>query len=463
MSTTTKDSATDGVGFVAALPNLEQRWAMGKARRKLTPRAAHAEWRPLVNRVDPLTLLEQSSKRRIPDLVPIRYGRMLASPFTFLRGSPIVMAHDLAATPITGLQVQLCGDAHLANFGVYASPERNLLFDLNDFDETLPGPWEFDIKRLATSFVVAGRTNGIRGEHCREAAVACAFSYRRHLREYSQMGLLDVWYARVDAEAAMRVFRRADGGCGPLDLEKARRHNRLQAISKLVAIHDGQMHIVDNPPLIRHVDGTALSKSLPRLLESYCQSLQDDRRGLVERYRLVDFALKVVGVGSVGTHCYIILFDSSHHEDPLLLQIKEAQASVLEPPASQAHAGNHGFRVVRGQRLVQSASDIFLGWTSEGGRDYYVRQLRDIKGAADLEAMDGTDLIDYAGLCGWVLARAHARSGDSAALAGYLGKSEEFDEAIANFADAYADQTERDYESFKAGVSAGRLAALTGV
>jgi uncharacterized protein (DUF2252 family) len=463
MSTATKEPPTDGVLSIGALPSPEERWATGKACRKPTPRAAHAQWRPPANRIDPVLLLQQSSKGRIADLVPIRYGRMLVSPFAFLRGSAIVMAHDLAATPVTGMQVQLCGDAHLANFGVYASPERNLLFDLNDFDETLPGPWEYDIKRLATSFVVAGRSYHIRGAACREAAVACAFSYRRHLREYSRMGLLDVWYSRVDAEAALKVFRRAEGEIGPLDLEKARRRNRLQALSKLVAIQKGQMRIVDNPPLVHHIGDSTLRKALPRLIDGYCQSLQEDRRGLVERYRFVDFALKVVGVGSVGTHCYIVLLDSSHREDPLFLQIKEAQASVLEPGTDRAVTCNHGFRVVRGQRLMQSASDIFLGWTCDGGRDYYVRQLRDMKGAADLEAMDATDLADYAGLCGWVLARAHARSGDPAALAGYLGKGDEFDEAIAAFAEAYADQTERDYDTFKAAVNAGKIAAVPGV
>ena len=375
------------------------------------------------------------------------------------------MAHDLASTLVSGLQVQICGDAHLSNFGVYASPERNLLFDVNDFDETLPGPWEYDVKRLATSFVVAGRSYRMSAGHCREAAVACAASYRRHMRDYSGIGMLDLWYSRVDAEAALRVFRRTEGtgDTAPLDLARARRRNRLQALSKLVQIHKGQMRIVDNPPLVHHVSDAGLSGKLTKLMAGYCQSLQEDRRNLVERYRLVDFALKVVGVGSVGTHCYILLLDSSHHEDPLFLQIKEAQASVLEPQVVASSAGNHGFRVVSGQRLMQSASDIFLGWTSDGGRDFYVRQLRDMKGAANLEAMHGADLIDYAGLCGWVLARAHARSGDPAALAGYLGKNDEFVEAIAKFADAYADQTERDYEKFKAAVNAGRITAVPGV
>jgi uncharacterized protein (DUF2252 family) len=465
MSTAMKDQTADRVLDSAILPSPTERWASGKARRKQTPRDSQGLWRPPAKRADPVALLEQSSKSRIPELVPIRFGRMLASPFAFLRGSAIVMAHDLAATPCTGMQVQLCGDAHLANFGVYASPERNLLFDLNDFDETLPGPWECDVKRLATSFVVAGRSYNISASHCREAAAACAFSYRRHMRFYSEMSLLDVWYSRVDAEAALKVFRRSDteGADKPLDLEKARRRNRLQALSKLVAIRKGQMQIVDNPPLVHHVPDTGLKELLRRMVGGYCRSLQEDRRWLVERYRLVDFALKVVGVGSVGTHCYIVLLDSCHHEDPLLLQVKEARASVLEALAGRARSGNFGFRVVTGQRLMQSSSDIFLGWTCDGGRDFYVRQLRDMKGAANLEAMNGTDLIDYAGLCGWVLARAHARSGDPAALAGYMGKNDEFDEAIARFAEAYADQTDRDFEAFKAAVKQGRIPATPGI
>jgi uncharacterized protein (DUF2252 family) len=465
MSAVVKEHPGDCILNAEQMPSPQERWASGKARRKQTPRADHAHWRPPAKRADSVALLEQSSQGRIADLVPIRYGRMLPSPFTFLRGSAALMAHDLASTPITGLQVQLCGDAHLANFGVYASPERNLLFDVNDFDETLPGPWEYDIKRLATSFVVAGLSYRISAQNCRAAAAACARAYRRHMRDYSQMGLLDVWYSRVNAEAALAVFRRSDSeGAGqPLDLDKARRRNRLQALSKLVTIRKGQMRIVDNPPLVHHVPDTGLRESLHRLVGGYCRSLQEDRRWLVERYRLVDFALKVVGVGSVGTHCYIVLLESCHREDPLLLQVKEARASVLEPAAGRVTSSNNGLRVVTGQRLMQSSSDIFLGWTSEGGRDFYVRQLRDMKGAANVEAMNGTDLIDHAGLCGWVLARAHARTGDPAGLAGYLGKGEDFDEAIASFAEAYADQNERDYETFKAAVNAGRLAAMPGV
>jgi uncharacterized protein (DUF2252 family) len=444
------------------MPTPTERLAAGKAYRSKTHRSAHAGWQPSGQRVDPVELLKQSNQSRLEHLVPIRYGRMFKSPFAFLRGSPIVMAADLASTPVSGIRVQMCGDAHLMNFGLYASPERNLLFDVNDFDETLPGPWEYDLKRLATSFVVAGRTQGMNRSVCREAALACVRFYRQRLREYSEMRLLDVWYSRVDADAAARVFRRS-GGVGAPDLNKARRRNSLQALSKLATLSGNQLRIVDNPPLVSHVVDPNVSETLRRLLRGYGVSLQEDRRTLLERYRLVDFALKVVGVGSVGTRCYILLLDGSHTEDPLFLQIKEAQPSVLEAHVGASQYAQHGQRVVHGQRLMQSVSDIFLGWTSEGGHDYYVRQLRDMKGTADLEAMNGSELVDYAEVCGWVLARAHARSGDAAVLSGYLGKNDVFDEAIADFAHAYADQTERDYDTFQMAVKAGRLPAEMGV
>jgi uncharacterized protein (DUF2252 family) len=348
------------------------------------------------------------------------------------------------------------------NFGLYASPERNLLFDVNDFDETLPGPWEYDIKRLATSVVVAGRTYCLSRSACQDAATACVRSYRERLREYSQMRLLEVWYSRVDADAAVKVFRRS-GGVGAPDLNKARRRNSLQALSKLAKPSGGRLRIVDNPPLVSHVMDRDLHHAVHRLLHGYYATLQEDRRTLMHRYRLLDFALKVVGVGSVGTRCYILLFDGSHSEDPLFLQVKEAQASVLEAHVGASKYHNHGQRVVNGQRLMQSASDAFLGWTSEGGHDFYLRQLRDMKGTAELEAMGGSELFDYAVLCGWVLARAHARSGDPAELSGYLGKNEVFDEAVAAFAHAYADQTERDYDAFQLAVKSGQLPVEMGV
>jgi uncharacterized protein (DUF2252 family) len=403
--------------------------------------------------------LEESNKTRLQHLVPIRYGRMLISPFTYLRGSPIVMANDLAKTPISGIRTQVCGDAHLMNFGIYATPERNLLFDVNDFDETLPGPWEWDVKRLAASCVVAGRTYGKKGSDCQEAAIACAQFYRKKMREYSEMRLLDVWYSRVDSQAVLEVYKHGSSNSVSATFDKSKQRNSLQALSKLGRVLEGQIRIVDDPPLVSHVNDPALSESLRRFLSGYHSTLQEDRRALLERFRFVDFARKVVGVGSVGTRCFIILLDGSHSDDPLFLQIKEAQASILEPFAGKSIYHNHGRRVVTGQRLLQSASDIFLGWSSDGGFDYYVRQLRDMKGTADLSAMSGPDLKDYAELCGWVLARAHARSGDPACIAGYLGKSDAFEQAIAAFAVAYADQTEKDYEALKTAAASGRVHA----
>jgi uncharacterized protein (DUF2252 family) len=444
------------------LPTPRERLAAGKARRSQVSRRSQAAWRPPAGRAEPVQLLEESSRPRLQHLVPIRYGRMLASPFAFLRGSPIVMAHDLAATPVSGLRVQACGDAHLMNFGLYASPERNLLFDLNDFDETLPGPWEWDVKRLAASCVVAGRTFGRRNADCLEAARSCARSYRERMRRYSRMRLLDVWYSRVDAAAVLQLFHHARDEVSR-ELDKARGRTSLQALSKLAVVRGGRLRIIDNPPLVSHVDNDGVSESLRRLFGGYYATLADDRRALSQRYRFVDFARKVVGVGSVGTRCFIVLLDSSHHEDPLFLQIKEAGASVLEPHVGRSRYHNHGRRVVIGQRLLQSASDIFLGWSSDGEHDYYFRQLRDMKATAALEAMSGTDLVTYAGLCGWVLARAHARSGDAALIAGYLGKGAVFDDAVARFAKAYADQTECDFETFEGAVRSGRLPAEKGV
>jgi uncharacterized protein (DUF2252 family) len=444
------------------LPTPGDRRAEGKARRTQTPRSAHSGWKSPPDRPDPIHLLEESSHHRLPDLIPIRYGRMLASPFTFLRGSPIVMAHDLATTPVSGIRVQACGDAHLMNFGIYGSPERNLLFDINDFDETLPAPWEWDLKRLAASCVVAGRTFGRRSADCFEAARSCARFYRVQMRRYSRMRMLDVWYSRVDADTVLRLFRNCQVDMAR-DLAKARARTTLNALAKLTAVRDGRARLVEDPPLVSHMDDEALSVAVRRLFTGYYPTLPDDRRDLIQRYRFVDFALKVVGVGSVGTRCFIVLLDSSHHRDPLLLQIKEACTSVLEPHAGRSVYHNHGRRVVAGQHLIQSASDIFLGWSSDGSHDYYVRQLRDMKGTADLSAMTGADLIVYAELCGWVLARAHARSGDASRIAGYLGKSGSFEDAIARFAKAFADQNESDYEAFQAAVRAGRLPAETGV
>jgi uncharacterized protein (DUF2252 family) len=451
------------VPLAPQLPLPNERVAEGKSRRSSASRRTHSSWQAAPDRPDPVALLEESNKTRIPELVPIRYGRMMTTPFAFYRGSPIVMTRDLAHTPVSGIRVQTCGDCHLMNFGVYASPERTLLFDINDFDETLPGPWEWDLKRLATSFVVAGRSHGFRARDCVEAAEECARSYREQMRNYARMRLLDVWYSRVDAATVHKVLRRSAGKGLDRSMNRPIAQRTLHGLSKLVRLQNRDLQIVDHPPLVSHVSHEGLSDLLRRLFRGYLASLQDDRRTLLERYRFVDFARKVVGVGSVGTRCFILLLDAGHAKDPLLLQIKEAQASILEPYAGGSRFNNHGHRVVAGQRLVQSASDIFLGWTSEGHHHYYIRQLRDMKASADLELMSALDLGEYARLCGWVLARAHARSGDAAQISGYLGKSAVFDQAIGTFANDYADQTEQDYDTFQAAVKSGRLQVEMGV
>lgn len=445
------------------LASRKERLLQGKALRDNVKREAQAIWAPEKNRIDPILLLEESSKNRLQNLVPIRYGRMLQSPFTFLRGSPIVMAQDLASTPSSGLQVQLGGDAHLTNFGVYASPERNLLFDINDFDETHPGPWEWDIKRLATSFVVAGRTFGLTEEQCQHAVRSCVNSYRRRMRRYASMRLLDVWYSRVNARAALKLFRSGEGRPISPRMTKQLRQRTLKSISKLTTSDDGDLRIIEDPPLITHLNEPRLEETIHRRFHAYYSTLTDDRKYLLERYRFLDFALKVVGIGSVGTRCYIVLLESCHGNDSLLLQIKEAMPSVLEAHLGKSRFANRGQRVVTGQRLMQSASDIFLGWMEEQGHHFYVRQLRDMKASAVLETMKPEDFVEYGRLCGWVLARAHARSGDAVSLGSYLGKNNTFDEAMIRFATLYADQNERDYKHFQTAVKQGRIPAEIGV
>jgi uncharacterized protein (DUF2252 family) len=444
----------------------QQRHERGRAARRLVPRGSHAQWAPAPDRPDPVDLLEAQAKDRIQELLPIRYGRMMASPFAFLRGSAIVMAQDLAGTPKSGIQVQLCGDAHLLNFGAYASPERALLFDVNDFDETLPGPWEWDIKRLAASFVVAGRDNGFDTADCREAAQASVDSYRQRMAEFSEMGELEVWYSRLGEEDVRELLTEARAGKKTAkklskNVRKARGRDSLQALSKLTRVTGGRRIIDDDPPLlVRIPEEDEIRSQVYAILESYKRTLQEDRRHLLDRFRFVDAARKVVGVGSVGTRAYVVLLEGRDEEDPLFLQVKEAGASVLEGHVASNTYEHHGHRVVAGQRLMQAASDIFLGWfRGTEGRDFYWRQLKDMKGSADLEGMSPDELVIYAGLCGWTLARAHARSGDRVQIAAYLGKSERFDRAIADFAQAYADQTERDHAALCAAVKSGRVAA----
>ncbi len=446
------------------LPVAERR-ARGRALRAQTSRRSHAGWTPPADRPDPIALLESEAVNRVPELVPIRYGRMLASPFAFLRGAAILMAADLATTPSTGIVVQLCGDAHLANFGLYASPERRLLFDANDFDQTLPGPWEWDVKRLAASIMVAGRTAGIGEAAARDAVRAAVRAYRVRMAAFASMGEQAVWYARVRAAAFAAdqshtlIKRRAHAA-----IAKARQHDHHLSLAKLTEVVNGQRRIVNDPPLIERVDSDDLATWVQTTLDAYRQTLQDDRRHLLERYRFVDLAHKVVGVGSVGMRCYIALLTGRDDDDPLFLQIKQAERSVLEAHLPPSRYANHGQRVVAGQRLMQAASDILLGWQrGSDGRDYYWRQLRDMKGGANVAAMSASMLRSYAALCGWTLAHGHARSGDQVQIAAYLGRSDRFDRAIAAFATTYADQTERDHAALVAAVRSGRIAAEIGI
>ncbi|WP_085723997.1 DUF2252 domain-containing protein [Pseudomonas sp. R37(2017)] len=439
----------------------EERVNAGKLLRDSVPRSSHAAWTPKAKSRDPIAILEQSNKDRLQELVPIRYGRMLRSPFTFLRGSAALMAHDLARTPNIGVQVQACGDCHLLNFGLFATPERNLVFDLNDFDETLPAPWEWDVKRLAASFVVAGRDNRLSDDQSREAAVACVRAYRDNLRNYSRKSPLEVWYSRLDMDTLIEMAPDEKLKKSRQQLaDKARARvveNVFPKITKEVA---GQPRIVDQPPILFHVDAPHFMKNAHQALAEYRSTLSDERRVLLDRYRFVDAAVKVVGIGSVGTRCFIgLLFSEENH--PLLLQFKESCRSVLEPYAGKSQYTNQGQRVVMGQRLMQSSSDIFLGWTKgRAGHDYYVRQMRDMKMSVPIEGVSATQLKRYAGHCGLTLARAHAKSGDSATITGYLGNSDSFDEAVGDFALAYADQTEQDHAALVKAVKSGRLEVL---
>ena len=446
------------------LPVAERR-ARGRTLRAQTSRRSHAGWTPPADRPDPITLLESEAVNRVPELVPIRYGRMLASPFAFLRGAAILMAADLATTPSTGIVVQLCGDAHLANFGLYASPERRLLFDVNDFDQTLPGPWEWDVKRLAASIMVAGRTYGIGEAAARDAVHEAIHSYRARMAAFASMGEQAVWYARVRAatfvadQSRTLIKRRAHAA-----IAKPRQHDHHQSLAKLTEVVNGRRRIVNDPPLIERVETDDLATWVQTTLHAYRQTLQDDRRHLLARYRFVDLAHKVVGVGSVGMRCYIVLLSGRDDDDALFLQIKQAERSVLEAHLPASEYANHGQRVVTGQRLMQAASDILLGWQrGSDGRDYYWRQLRDMKGGANVAAMTASMLRSYAALCGWTLAHGHARSGDQVQIAAYLGRSDQFDRAIAAFATAYADQTERDHAVLVAAVRSGRVAAEIGI
>ncbi|XXT96334.1 DUF2252 domain-containing protein [Sorangium sp. So ce834] len=463
------------------MPHLsaEDHAARGKAERAEIPRATHATWEAAPHRPDPIALLEEQAKTRVPELVPIRYSRMLASPLTFYRGAACVMASDLAATTRSGLRVQLCGDAHLSNFGVFGSPERRMMFDINDFDETLPGPWDWDVKRLAASMELAGRDNGFSRSARSEIVLATVREYRKAMRSFAALRNLDVWYASLDIERIVDRFRSRVGRerlhVTERNVAKARAKDSMQACEKLTREVGGRRRIISAPPLIvpmdELVEGVAreqLEQQVREILRGYRCTLQSDRRHLLERYNFADMAHKVVGIGSVGLRAWIILLLGRDDHDPLLLQAKEAQASVLERFLGKSGHRNSGERVVAGQRLMQAASDIFLGWQRVRGvdgieRDFYVRQLRDWKLSVDIGSLDRVALATYGSLCGWTLARAHARSGDRIAIAAYLGKADTFDEAIAAFAIAYADQTERDHRALVDAVKNGRIQAQTGL
>jgi uncharacterized protein (DUF2252 family) len=451
-----------------------ERRAHGKAARAEVPRSAHGRFEPSPARRDPVDLLVSQAATRVPELVPVRYGRMLVSPFTFYRGGALLMAADLADGPRTGLHVQLCGDAHLSNFGVFASPERRLVFDVNDFDETLPGPFEWDVKRLAASFEVAGRDNGFAAKDRRDVVLRCVEAYRTAMRDFAAMTNLAVWYAHLDVDDVMATMGdQVTGSHRKLldkNLAKARTRDSVHALEKLTAVVDGERRIISDPPLIVPIEDLvdetqagALTDRLAALLRAYRATLSTDRRHLLEQYRLTHVARKVVGVGSVGTRAWILLLLGRDDSDPLFLQAKEAQPSVLEGFLGRSAYATSGHRVVAGQRLMQATSDIFLGWEHvDAGldgqpRDFYIRQLRDGKGSAVIESMDAATMKMYADLCGRTLARAHARSGDRIAIASYLGSGDSFDQALADFASTYADLNEQDFAALQAAASDGRI------
>jgi uncharacterized protein (DUF2252 family) len=450
--------------FKSKPKTIEERYAEGKALREKFPRKEQGNYKPDPNRGDPISVLEEQGKTRLTELVPIRYARMLTSPFAFLRGAAAIMAADLAtgAKP-TGINVQTCGDMHVANFGVFASAERNMIFGINDFDETLPGPWEWDIKRLVASIVAAGRFLGAKDNMCKDSILAAVSSYKKHLREYADMGHLELMYTTITENTIEKKMPPSIQKGLKKIIDKARERTHFQVLDKLANIVDNKYRLRDDAPFIVHEthtqSGRTIDEALGLFLESYMLSLSDDRKQLLKQYRIIDVARKVVGVGSVGTRCWIIFLLGNNSEDPLFLQIKEAQPSVFEPFISKSTYANHGQRVVAGQRLLQAAPDIFLGWGEQDGIHFYVRQLRDMKGGVefDPDKVNIKNMLEYCKLCGWALALAHAKSGDSAMISGYLGKGDEFDQAMVEFAFAYADQTEKDYQALDAAAASGRI------
>ncbi len=470
-------------------PSLEERRLKGRAAREPSPLAGHTGWEPARDRPDPVALLEAQNLTREPDLVPVRHGRMVVSPFTFYRGAAKIMATDLKDTPTAGLEVQLCGDAHLSNFGVFASPERALLFDLNDFDETLPGPFEYDVKRMAASFTIAARNNGFTKADTTAATLSSVRAYREAMAGFAEMGNMEIWYAHLAEQDLMNAIRTVASAArtkkeaaeakqgektARKTAQKAHTSDSLLALSKLGELVDGRYRIVSQPPVIvpaRDIEAMygysadQIQDAIHQQFRAYRMTLQEDRRHLLERFEIIDMARKVVGVGSVGTRAFIVLLQGRDERDPLFLQVKEATASVLEDHLPKSRFRQPGERVVQGQRMMQAASDIYLGWTKgvEADRWLYWRQLRDMKGSAVVESMTPVGLTFYAGICGWTLARAHARSGDAVALAEYLGKSDKFDRSITDFSQRYAAQNERDYQAFGQAIRSGRLQAVEGV
>ena len=458
-----------------------ERAARGAQARAEVPRESHADFKVPASRPDPITLLEEQAKARVPELVPVRWGRMMVSPFTYYRGAALPMASDLASTPVSGLTVQACGDAHLSNFGFFGSAERRLVFDVNDFDETLPGPWEWDVKRLAASMEVAARSNGFTGKQRRKIVAGTVASYREAMRNFAGMTDLDVWYAHADIDQLRAQFdAKLDARQRKLVAKgaaKARTRDSMQELAKLTTTVDGQLQIVSDPPILVPIEEliadqarrSALESEVQAIMSKYRRTLETDRRHLIDQYKFVHLARKVVGVGSVGTRCWIVLMLGRDDADPLFLQVKEAEESVLSRFLGASEFANMGQRVVAGQRLMQASSDIFLGWHRIAAgldgkqRDFYVRQLRDWKFSVDIDAMVPGGMKMYGALCGWTLARAHARSGDRIAIAAYLGGSDVFDQAITEFADAYADQNERDHDAVVEAVKSGRIAAEQGV
>lgn len=456
---------------------VEERAALGKSLRQQVPRSSHGDWTPAPDRPDPISLLQEQDKGRLQHLLPIKYGRMLASPFAFLRGSAVVMAADLAASPATGLPVVLCGDAHLANFGIFATPERNLVFDINDFDEVYPGPWEWDLKRLAASAVVAGRDHGFKEKACRGLATLVSRSYRQAMRRFSEAAILDVWYLHINAEALLEVFdkyAKKSAKDARKTIGKADARTRERTLQELTEWVNGTRQIVNQPPLIERLSDLLTEaqkqqitpQDVEKTWEAYVNSLPEERRRLLARFRITDAALRVGGVGSVGTRCTISLLEGDAEHDAIILQQKEAGPSALEAYLPKYDFASQAQRIVMGQRLMQAASDIFLGWNESAltGTTYYWRQLKDKKGSFDMQKLDERGMATYLGVCGVCLARAHARTGgDAAAIGGYLGSGTVFDKAISQFAVAYADQTERDYQALVDAVNKGQIVAEAGI